>query len=59
MQKIFIGVFFQWYMVVICISCALFVMSQFDVIVMAKFVDIIIYIFFYIHSPYFVCLCTE
>jgi len=55
----------QGHMVVICIWCALFVMSQFDVIfpcfqtnVLAKFVDIV-YIFFYIHSPYFMCRCTE
>jgi len=33
-QKIFMGVFIQWYMVVICIWCALFVTSQFDVIFM-------------------------
>jgi len=51
-------------MEVICIWCALFVTSQFDVIpcfqtnVLAKFVDII-RIFFYIHSPYFMCRCSE
>jgi len=28
------GGFIQWHMVVICIWCALFVMSQFDVIFM-------------------------
>jgi len=28
------GVFIQWHMVVTCIGCALFVTSQFDVIVM-------------------------
>ena len=33
-QKIFMGGFIQWHMVVICIWCALFVMSQFDVIFM-------------------------
>jgi len=47
-------------MVVICIWCALFVRSQscFQTNVLAKFVDIIC-IFFYIHSPYFMCHCTE
>jgi len=41
-------------MVVIYIWCALFVMSQFDVISMfpnGKFVDI--------HFPYFMCHCTD
>jgi len=33
-QKIFMGGFIQWYMVVICIWCALFVTSQFDIIFM-------------------------
>ena len=33
-QKIFMGCFIQWHMVVICIRCALFVMSQFDLIFM-------------------------
>jgi len=33
-QKIFMGSFTQWHMVVICIWCALFVTSQFDVIFM-------------------------
>jgi len=32
-QKIFMGEFIQWYMVFICIWCALFVTSQFDIIV--------------------------
>jgi len=32
-HKFFTG-FIQWYVVVICIWCALFVMSQFDVIFM-------------------------
>jgi len=56
--------FIQWHVVVICIWCALFVMSQFDVIftfqtdVLAKFVDIIC-IFCYRRSPYFICHCTE
>jgi len=51
-------------MMVICIWCPLFVMSQltsyscFQTNVLAKFVDIIC-IFFYIHSPYFMCYCTE
>ena len=54
----------QGHMVVICFWCALFVTSQFDVIscfqtnVLVKFVDIV-YIFFYIHSPYYICRCTE
>jgi len=54
----------QWHMVVICIWCALFVTSQFDVMfmftnnVLTKFVDTIC-IFFYTHSPYFVSHCTE
>jgi len=30
-QKVFVGVFIQWLMVVICIWCALFVTSQFEV----------------------------
>jgi len=56
--------FIQWHMVVICICCALFVTSQFDVIFMfpnqrfAKFVDII-WIFVYTHSPQFMCHWTE
>jgi len=33
-QKIFMGGFIQWHMVVICIWCALFVTSQYDVIFM-------------------------
>ena len=33
-QKIFMGVFIQWHMVVICVLCAVFVTSQFDVIFM-------------------------
>jgi len=55
-QKIFMGGFIQWHMLVICIWCALFVMSQLDVIftfpnnVLAKFVDTIC-ILFYTHSP--------
>ena len=50
----------EGHMVVICIWCALFVTSFpcFQTNVSAKFVDIIC-IFFYIHSPYFMCHCTE
>jgi len=33
-QKIFMGAFIQWHMVVICILCALFGTSQYDVILM-------------------------
>jgi len=33
-QKIFMGDFIQWHVVSICIWCALFVTSQFDVIFM-------------------------
>ena len=49
------GGFIQWHMVVICVWCAFFVTSQFDLIFMfqtnllATFVDIIC-IFFYIHT---------
>jgi len=43
------GGFIQWHVVVIYIWCALFV---------TKFVGIIC-IFFYMHSPYFMCHCTE
>jgi len=58
--KNFHGGFIQWHMVVISIWCALFVTSQscFQTNVLAKFVDTIC-IFFYIHSPYFMCHCTE
>jgi len=35
-QKIIIGGFIQWQMVVICIWCALFVTSPFDVIFMSS-----------------------
>jgi len=58
------GEFIQRHMVVICLWCAIFVTSKFDVIFMfpnqrfAKFVDII-RIFVYTHSPYFMCHCTE
>jgi len=53
-QKILIGGFIQWHVLVICIWCALFVTSQVDVIcfqtnVLATFVDIIC--IFCTHSP--------
>jgi len=53
-QKILMGGFIQWQMVVICIWCALFVTSQLMSYSCSqtKFVDII-GIFFYTHSPYF------
>jgi len=54
-QKIFMGgVFIQWHMVVICVCCALFVTSQFDVIFM--FSSEVCWHnrhIFYTHSPYF------
>ena len=59
-----LGGFIQWHMVAISISCALFVTSQFDIIlrfqtnVLAKFVDTLC-MFFYTHSPYFMCHCTK
>jgi len=48
--------FIQWYVVVICIWCPLFVMSQFDVMFMfpnQRFGEVfdIICNFFYTHSP--------
>jgi len=54
----------QGHMVVICIWGALFVTSQSDVIFMfpnQRFGEVCwhICIFFYIHSPYFRCHCTE
>jgi len=64
-QKIFMGVFTQWHKVVICIWCALFVTSQFDVIVLfpnERFGEVCwhnLHIFLYIHSPYFMSHCTE
>jgi len=33
-QKIFMGGFIQWHMVLVCLWCVVFVMSQFDVIFM-------------------------
>ena len=58
------GVLVQGHMVVICIWCALFVTSQFEVISMfpnQRFGEVcwIVCIFFYIHSPYIMCRCTE
>ena len=59
------GGFIQWPRVVICIWCALFVTSQFGVMVLflnQRFGEVCWYnmhIFLYIHSPYFMCLCTE
>jgi len=51
------GDFIQWHVVAVCICCALFVTSHFDVIFM--FPNQRCGIFFYTHSPYFVCHCTE
>jgi len=57
--------FIQWHRVVICIWCALFVTSQFDVIVLfpnQRFGEVFrhnMHIFLYIHSTYFMCHCTE
>jgi len=59
------GVFIQWHRVVICICCALFVTSQFDVIVLfpnQRFSEVRwhnMHVFLYILSPYFMCHCTE
>ena len=59
------GGFIQWHRVVICICCALFVTSQFDVIVLfpnQRFSEVRwqnMHVFLYIHSPYFMCHCTE
>ena len=59
------GGFIQWDRVVICICCALFVTSQFDVIVLfpnQRFSEVRwhnMHVFLYIHSPYFMCHCTE
>jgi len=63
-QKIFMGGFIQWHMVVICIWCVLFVTSQFDVMFMfpsQRFREVVdtTCILFYTHSPYFTCHCTE
>jgi len=64
-QKIFMGGFIQWHRVVICIWCALIVASQFDVIVLfpnQRFGEVCwhnMHMFLYIHSPYFMCHCTE
>ena len=65
-QKIFMGGFIQWHMVVISIWYALFVMSQFDVIFMfpnQRFGEVCWHnmriLLQYTHSPYFMCHCTE
>ena len=65
-QKIFMGgVLVQGHMVVICIWCALFVTSQFDVMSMfpnQRFGEVCWQnnaYFFYTHSPYFMWHCTE
>ena len=59
------GGFVQWHRVFICIWCALFVTSQFDVIVLfpnQRFGEVCwhnMHIFLYIHSSYFMCQCTQ
>ena len=58
------GRFIQWHIVVICLWCVLFVTSQFDVIFTfpnQRFGEVCwhIRIFFYTHSRYFMCHCTE
>jgi len=59
------GRFIQWHRVVICILCALFVTSQFDVIVLfpnQRFSEVRwhnMHVFLNIHYPYFMCQCTE
>ena len=59
------GGFIQWHRVVICICCALFVTSQFYVIVLflhQRFSEVRwhnMHVLLYIHSPYFMCHCTE
>ena len=56
---------FQRHMVVSCIWCELFVTSQFNVIpcfqtkVLAKFVYIIWYAYFFTSTPLILCRCTE
>jgi len=52
--KDFHGGFIQWQVVVICISCALFVTSQ-----LSSYVSKPTCIFFHPYSPYFMCHCTE
>ena len=65
-QKIFMGRgLFQRHMVVSCIWCELFVTSQFNFIpcfqtkVLAKFVYIIWYAYFFTSTPLILCRCTE
>jgi len=59
------GGFIQWHRVVICICCALFVTSQFEVIVLfpnQRFSEVRwhnMHVLLYIHSLYFMCHCTE
>jgi len=59
------GGFIQWHRVVICIWCALFVTSQIHVIVLfpnQRFSEVRwhnMHVFLNIHSPYFMCHCTE
>jgi len=59
------GGFIQWHRVVICIWCALIVTSQLDVIVQfpnQRFGEVCwhnTHVFHYVHSPYFMCHCTE
>ena len=57
-------VFIQWNMVVICIWCAVFVKSQFDVIFMflnQRFGEVYWHnMYILLHAlPYFMCHCTE
>ena len=64
-RKISWGGFIQWHRTVICIQCAVFVTSQFDVIVLfqnQRFGEVCwhnMHVFLYIHSPHFMCHCTE
>jgi len=57
--------FIQWHMLVICIWCALFVTSQFNVIALfpnQRFDQACwhnMHVFLYVHSPYFMCHWTE
>jgi len=59
------GISFSGIWVVICIWCALFVTSQFDVIVLLpnqRFGEVRwhnMHVLLYIHSPYFMCHWTE
>ena len=62
-EKFHGGGLVQGHMVVICFWCALFATSQFDVISMfpnQRFGDVCWHnMYFYIHSPHFMCHCTE